>query len=390
MSNRAEYDEDAGSCYFRWLQGEADGDGEEGGDYAAEEEARINKALEGWNNRNIKKERGSTGKPVTNFRKMQPEEEGPVAAGPVPSTNERKVYKATFSSNLPHENGRKSLQVPELVPNHQTKAEYILSLVTPLVTRETLSLSLGPHVCYYCNMIDRDTLDLYLPPLVTGGSNKIKQNFDLVLAIAPLIFGHKTIEATTILTCLKRGICYFSIIHNFFPNINKAVIQRTIQNLKKKNIIEVKDKNNGYQEQAAIYEKTLMRKVHHLAPFGQQLIYYGLTEPALTVLPLFKKEIEKIVPDDIKATIRDKHLKDQLTHTEQEKRFKDQQELKSVTAKINELWLSVRYKYGKDADKVLLDRIAAKHGPSATKNMTPLQYQRSRLAIIEVMLKERR
>jgi hypothetical protein len=374
-------------CYSE-LFSDGDSASDERGDYAEEEEQRINNALEEWKKRNTKIEAGSTNNPLTAFRKMQAQEEGGADAPPTTKKKEV-VYKGSDILQKDQVIGQNSIQNGESASIQQQTNINVNHILHPPVVSDSLSLSSGFIILpTYCSKYVRKDLLAHLPALTTGGCSKPEVIKEVFLRNVGVIEEHRTIEATIIVVCMKRGICYFNLVQNLFPTMNGQKLYRVFDRLKSRQIIEVKDKNNGFQNQAAIYEKAIKRKIHHLTPFGKEIVYYGLTDSALRVVGVLGKELEKIVPNAILHTIKDRYMKDQLLHTEQEKRFKEQQELKTVTNRISELWLSVRYKYGKEADAELMRRIEAKYGPEAAKNMTPLQYQQTRLAILEAMVKE--
>ncbi|HSP30953.1 MAG TPA: hypothetical protein VLO13_02940 [Halomonas sp.] len=376
-------------CYQE-LFSDADGDAAEAsGDYAEEEEARINKALESWNYRKTNKESVPTTTPESGTRNMKAQEEGGELT---PPTNPKKdvVYKVNGEIPKTVNTSQNELKPPittlfeqqgNSVKNKLTST--ILSTGTPsppsgLVGRQdTCQLTYLPQTLDHL-LADRDILV------------NLKPFSDLYFKIRQYAEANKPIEATAIVYAIKHGILYPRLIHKLFPLEHFETVRFKINSLVSHHILEVKDKNNGFQEQAEILERAILRKSKNYKVFMQSITYYGLTDTALKIVPGLLSDLEKAIPKTVMKEITERKMQTLLNHSEREHKFQESEDIKRVTERINELWknATLRMKFGKSFDKVLMQRLAEKYGPEAAKNMTTLQYHQARLTILEEMVKE--
>ena len=381
------------ATYRAWLEGgAADEGGEEEGDYSEEEEERINATIAAWKGAgegNIKKRgrpKGTTKKDIGKMKSQ--DEDAPERASAISKANE--VYKDNDDSKTNHvsQNAIES-NLKFLIDKIGVEKAYQLLLFFEQPKRERESRD----QLLVNNITTKQLTEVSpgdLAQVVISQYNNCKPFLDVYFQIKAYVEGSKTIEATIIYLCVKKGICYLSVLHKLFPTKNRATIYYAFKRLEAQGIIEVKDKNDGYSDQAKIYEYAIQTRNNRSMPFLEKIVYYGLTDYARTIHKSLISELEKLVPKDIEQKIKERGMKATLYHTSKEQEFQQTQELKRIRLEINEYLKSatILYHYGKDASEVLNDKIAEDYGSEASKNMTQLQFQQIRLSILKELYEE--
>jgi len=173
--------------------------------------------------------------------------------------------------------------------------------------------------------------------ILTQLRKNLEENLGFLKEIQTIRERKKLIHAVILVFLYKHKLIYLSLIHKILPGVNYNVLSEVLGTLKKHHLIMPADSNNGYEKEAAVFERAIKKLSRAGSYHTNNIKYFTLTEEAAAVLPLLKKDLITVIPKTILKKISTKNIHELLYHTHNQQKYNDKQKIKEINIRIKRI-----------------------------------------------------